>query len=617
MNFTPHELQKECYQRLNKAGALNPHAGEPDPSALNLAAYAKLTERFELTTIESQILIALTLPGQHEQTISQLALALAATPEEIYETASATNALVRHGMIEVRIAEHYAAYTLALDAHVLYMLRGGDGVHPLIAHALAWGAPVETETPAPAQACILKGPDRARLQRTAQMIAARQGRRLLYWQVGKTTARATADENPAYTLSAAIQLVTREALWHNATLYIEENALGNLPPTHQEYLHERLSELPALIWGTEKGAAQLRKRRPDAIEIEVAGPDYEERVQFWRESVNGAADHAELAARGGTEEELQRALLSAYQRAQLRGEGKPTKHDIYAALQAQRNDALAELAEKIPAFYKREQLIVPESIQEKLEDIGARYRQRGGVYRDWGFGQHTATGKGVNALFVGPPGTGKTMAANILAAELGLELYRVDLSRIVNKYIGETEKNLSKIFQAAKNSDALLFFDEADALFGKRTDVKDSHDRYANQETSHLLQLVEDFEGIAILASNFESNMDEAFRRRLHQTIRFDWLNTPERLKLWKSLIPAAAPVGDDIDFEYLAEQIRDFPPAFVKNVVISAAFYARRDRTSIDMRQIFRGIKREFEKEGKFFYPEHFYEYYELASTI
>ncbi len=111
--------------------------------------------------------------------------------------------------------------------------------------------------------------------------------------------------------------------------------------------------------------------------------------------------------------------------------------------------------------------------------------------------------------------------------------------------------------------------------------------------------------------------MDEAFRRRLHQTIRFEWLDTPERLKLWKSLFPAAAPVGDDIDFEYLAEKVRDFPPAFVKNVVISAAFYARRDRTPIDMRQIFRGIKREFEKEGKFFYPEHFYEYYELTSSI
>src|SRR4029079_7227379 len=179
------------------------------------------------------------------------------------------------------------------------------------------------------------------------------------------------------------------------------------------------------------------------------------------------------------------------------------------------------------------------------------------VLEEWGVGQKLASSRGVSILFAGPPGTGKTMSAQIIAAELGLDLYKIDLSTIVSKYIGETEKNLERIFTEAESSNAILFFDEADAIFGKRSGVKDAHDRYANLEISYLLQRMETYDGVTILATNLRSNLDEAFLRRLQFAVDIPFPDEKHRLRIWETLFPTTVPRAGDVDLADLAKRFR------------------------------------------------------------
>jgi SpoVK/Ycf46/Vps4 family AAA+-type ATPase len=202
-------------------------------------------------------------------------------------------------------------------------------------------------------------------------------------------------------------------------------------------------------------------------------------------------------------------------------------------------------------------------------------------------------------LFSGPPGTGKTMAAEVMAHELQLDLYKIDLSGVVSKYIGETEKNLAGIFNEAETANAILFFDEADALFGKRTEVTDAHDRYANIETSFLLQKMEEYEGVVILATNFLKNMDEAFMRRIRFILEFPFPDEESRFRIWKTHFPEEAPLSPEIDYEFLAKKLQ-VAGGNIRNIVLNAAFIAARNGGIIEMNHILSGAKREFEKIGK-----------------
>jgi SpoVK/Ycf46/Vps4 family AAA+-type ATPase len=221
------------------------------------------------------------------------------------------------------------------------------------------------------------------------------------------------------------------------------------------------------------------------------------------------------------------------------------------------------------------------------------------VFGGWGFSAWGTRGMGVTALFGGPPGTGKTMAAEVLAGDLGLDLYKVDLSGVVSKYIGETEKNLRRIFIEARSGNAILFFDEADALFGKRTEVSDAHDRYANIETSYLLQQMEQYDGVVLLATNLRQNLDEAFTRRIRFIVEFPFPDADSRARIWRTHFPPAAPIAPDVDVEFLA---REFAVAggTIRNIVLNAAFLAVADGGVIDRRHILHGTRREFEKIGR-----------------
>jgi len=257
------------------------------------------------------------------------------------------------------------------------------------------------------------------------------------------------------------------------------------------------------------------------------------------------------------------------------------------------------LAKKIEPQHTWEDLVLPPDQIAQLHEMCDQMLYRPVVLGEWGFDRKLSLGKGLNALFVGPSGTGKTMAAEVIAHDLGLDLYKIDLSTVVSKYIGETEKNLERIFGAARNSNAILFFDEADALFGKRSEVKDAHDRYANVEISYLLQKMEEYDGLVVLTSNLNKNMDDAFVRRMHFTIEFPYPEAEARRRIWAITFPPQAPVSPDVDLDLLAERFR-LTGGNIRNIVLTAAFLAARDGGQIDMQHLLWATRREFQKMGR-----------------
>jgi AAA+ superfamily predicted ATPase len=277
----------------------------------------------------------------------------------------------------------------------------------------------------------------------------------------------------------------------------------------------------------------------------------------------------------------------------------PTFGDICRAARSQSQHQLGALARKIEPVYRWNDIVLPEEIRDQLRELCDRVAERRRVLEQWGFGKKLSLGKGVSALFAGPSGTGKTMAAEIIANELELELYKIDLSGVVSKYIGETEKNLDRIFTTAETANAILFFDEADALFGKRSEVRDSHDRYANIEISYLLQKMEQYEGIAILATNLRQNLDEAFLRRLQIVVEFPFPDEIQRRQIWELLFPPETPRSEDIDFDLLAHQFR-IAGGNIKNIVLGSAYLAAADGGRVDMTHLWQSAQREYQKLGK-----------------
>jgi SpoVK/Ycf46/Vps4 family AAA+-type ATPase len=231
--------------------------------------------------------------------------------------------------------------------------------------------------------------------------------------------------------------------------------------------------------------------------------------------------------------------------------------------------------------------------------VSAYLRHRDLVLSEWGYEQTVARNQGIKVLFAGESGTGKTMAAQVLARELGLDIYRIDLATVVSKYIGETEKNLDRIFSAAEGSNAVLFCDEADAIFGKRSEVRDAHDRYANVEVAYLLQRMETYPGAVILATNLRQNVDDAFLRRLDFAIDFPFPEPPDRERIWRRLLPDSAPVAEDVDIPFLARQFK-LSGGSIRNVSLAAAFMAADDGGVIGMPQLVRGVALEYEKHGR-----------------
>jgi AAA+ superfamily predicted ATPase len=273
--------------------------------------------------------------------------------------------------------------------------------------------------------------------------------------------------------------------------------------------------------------------------------------------------------------------------------------DVAAAVHSIRDHRLAGLATRVATTQGWDDLVLPEDQMLATVELLARVRKRRRVHDDWGFAAKLGRGLGITALFSGAPGTGKTMCAGLIARELGTELYQVDLSRVVSKWIGETEQHLAALFDAAEASHAILLFDEADALFGKRTEIRSSTDRHANQQVDYLLQRIESFSGICILTSNHEAAIDEAFRRRLSIHVPFPLPDAHERARLWAALLPPGAPVERELGLGRLAEQFA-MSGGYIRNAVVRAAFLAADEEVAISAAHLARAAQLEYEAMGK-----------------
>jgi SpoVK/Ycf46/Vps4 family AAA+-type ATPase len=273
--------------------------------------------------------------------------------------------------------------------------------------------------------------------------------------------------------------------------------------------------------------------------------------------------------------------------------------DLFEAARLHSGHHLAELAQKIEPRYAWDDLVLPQTPLTMLRELVSMVQSRPLVLETWGLGRKLTASTGVSALFSGPPGTGKTLAAQIIANQLGIELYRIDLSTVVSKYVGETEKNLERIFTEASQSNAILFFDEADAIFGKRSEVKDAHDRYANIEVGYLLQRMESYNGVTILATNLRANLDDAFTRRLQFIINFPFPDEEYRLQIWQVLIPPDLPRAEELDLELMAKRFK-LAGGNIRNIIVSAAFVAASDGGSVTMQHLMHGARREIQKMGR-----------------
>ncbi|MGI8802175.1 MAG: ATP-binding protein [Solirubrobacteraceae bacterium] len=337
----------------------------------------------------------------------------------------------------------------------------------------------------------------------------------------------------------------------------------------------------------------------ETILVEVPPPSFAERLVIWSARTEG----------GDCEEVAAKFLLSAGQIAHAvevaelvalaAGRTRPDGDDLHHGARQASSRRLEELATRIESSNGWDDLVLPRRQLDSLRSVSAHLRHRDLVLSGWGYDRTVGHGQGLKILFFGESGTGKTMTGRVLARELGLELYRIELAAVVSKYIGETEKNLDRIFDAATGSNAILFFDEADALFGKRSEVGDAHDRYANIEVSYLLQRMENYAGAVILATNFRSNIDDAFLRRLDFAVEFPFPEPEYRSAIWRAVLPPGAPIDRDVDIDFLAERFK-LSGGSIRNCSLSAAFLAAEDGTSIGMRHLIAGVAAEYTKLGR-----------------
>jgi hypothetical protein len=412
-------------------------------------------------------------------------------------------------------------------------------------------------------------------------------------------------------------LAVREALLRGAGLVA--GPIEQVAESHADvvrWLAE--AEIPLLLFGGSTWDPQWSTRNPLAVDAPVLTVGH--RIELWARELDAAGHHPgvglDAEALAGHlalgPAQVQRAVDAARTSAQLR-DGQITADDVRRGVRAQNAAGLERLARRIEPEVGWDDLVLTPNVRRALVELAARARHRDIVLSEWRMRRGGGRGRGVTALFAGDSGTGKTMSAEVIAADLALDLYTVNLATVVDKYIGETEKNLERIFAEAAGVNAVLFFDEADAIFGKRSEVRDAHDRYANIESAYLLQRLETFDGLAVLASNLRANIDDAFTRRLDAIIDFP-APTPElRRALWDRCLAPPLPLADDLDLDFLAESF-EMAGGNIRSASTTAAYLAAAGGAPVSMEQVISAVEQEYRKLGRLVLEREFGHYYPLT---
>lgn len=396
------------------------------------------------------------------------------------------------------------------------------------------------------------------------------------------------------------RLWERESMLLPLSLYVEVDGATDAEKT----LLKRFLERSGSVMFVELEDAKIETVR-NKFSVEINKPTPEEQEQLWTQALQDQTNDqpqrlAEQFSFSQSEiKRLAKSLLNEPSENNL-VDSEPVPNaelhsDLWQNCRIAARAGMEQLARRIDAKADWNQLVLPPAQSTLLHQITDQVSYRNRVYEDWGFREKMNRGLGINALFAGESGTGKTMAAEVIANELKLDLFRIDISAVVSKYIGETEKNLRKLFDAAEDSGAILFFDEADALFGKRSEVKDSHDRYANIEINYLLQRMESYRGLAILATNMKSALDKAFVRRLRFIVDFPFPDVEQRKEIWQKVFPASTPIDENLDLSRLAKF--NLTGGNIHNVALNAAFLAAHENGAITMPLLLNSTRTEFKK--------------------
>jgi hypothetical protein len=579
-------------ERLEVTFGLSPF----ERDVLLLCAGVELDARFAALCAEAH--------GDPGRPFATFGLALAALPGSHWSALAPDRPLRAHRLVDVGAGGGVTTAPLRIDERVLHHLAGVDHLDerlvglvtvvdpdvPTTAGQEALAARLERLWRADPHAAIhLAGNDPAGKRAVVNALCAALG--LDPWAVPAALLPASPDD-----LTTFVRLWEREALLSRRALLVDATDEDGDAARHA--VVDRLVDAlraPVVVATREPRARTLR---PSVVEV-VDKPTAAEQAELWQHALGPAAEGAgETIERLVTQFRLSAPQVTGSVAAAHAATEGDLAERLWDATRAQARPRLDGTAQRVLPVATWDDLVVPTEIGETLRDAVAQVRQRLRVYESWGFAEQGTRGLGISALFSGPSGTGKTLAAEVVARELGLDLYRVDLSQVVSKYIGETEKNLGRVFDAAEESGAVLLFDEADALFGKRSEVKDSHDRYANIEVGYLLQRMEAYRGLAVLTTNMKSALDTAFLRRLRFALAFPFPDEGLRKEIWQRVFPPRVPLDPDIAWDALARL--NVAGGNIRNIALHAAFLAAERGGPVTMELLLRGARAEYAKLDK-----------------
>ena len=616
----PPPLPSAERDRTERAGDAAEWAGEP-------VRLRQLARAADLTDLDVEFLVAALAPdldsrferlyGYLNDDVSRrratigLVLELAGVPA----TSAAARArlapggpLLDHRLVLLDDASGpFLTRSLRVPDRVASHLLGDDACDPALTDVLCPLSPYDGPVAARLAAALGRGVrlvylrDRGRRSAAATAAAAARGsgRPVL----GLDLSRAAAAET-----DGLVPVAGREALLRGAAL-VAGPVDALVGPSAAEL--RRLTELPApvLLHGDATWDPRWSPQVPLQAEAPVLGPA--DRIRIWHRELDGEPGPPPAHLLLGPEQ-IARAVRAA-RLSSLAGDRPPGSAPLLSGAREQNAAGLERLARRIEPAVGWVDLVLPAAVTGQLRELAARARHRDRVLTDWRMRPGGGRGHGITALFAGDSGTGKTMSAEVIAGELGLDLYTIDLATVVDKYVGETEKNLERIFAEAGGVNAVLLFDEADAVFGKRSEVRDAHDRYANIESAYLLQRMESFDGLAVLATNLRANIDDAFTRRLDAIVDFPVPDADLRRALWDQCLGPRVPRAEDVDLDFCARAF-EFSGGAIRSVVVTAAYLAADKAGPVGMAELITAVQREYRKLGRLLLEREFGPYYQLV---